>query len=186
MAAALVRAIDLRDELTGRHCESVAGFALRVGERLGMRGLELRLLDLAAQLHDVGKLGVPDAILLKPGPLDREEWAQMRAHAARGAEMLAGLPGLEIVAPLVRWHHERWDGRGYPDGLIAEEIPLASRIVAACDALHAMLADRPYRQALDFDAALAELLAQSGGQFDPAVVLAVHSEAAPGELSAAL
>jgi putative nucleotidyltransferase with HDIG domain len=186
VAAALVRAVDLRDGYTGRHCESVANLARRIGTRLRMRGPDLWALQLAACLHDVGKIGVPDSILNKPGPLDRDESERMRRHAALGAEMLAGVPGLETVAPLVRSHHERWDGRGYPDGLAGERIPLAARIVSACDALHAMTADRPYRAALDFEDALAELIAESGAQFDPGVVAAVRSETSHGGMTAAV
>jgi HD-GYP domain-containing protein (c-di-GMP phosphodiesterase class II) len=176
--AALVRAVDMRDDYTGRHSESVGDLARQVGEALGMSGAELWLLDLAAKLHDVGKIGVPDAILHKTGPLDAAEWALMRRHAELGAGMIERIPGLERVAPLVRSHHERWDGAGYPDGLAAEQIPLASRVVAACDAFQAMTTDRPYRDALDVDAALAELTACSGTQFDPAVVAAVRAETA--------
>ena len=176
--AALVRAVDMRDNCTARHSESVGEFAHRVGERLGMAGPELWLLDLGARLHDVGKIGVPDAILNKPGPLDAGEWETMRRHAELGAEMVAKVPGLEPVAPVVRSHHERWDGLGYPDGLDQEEIPLASRVIAACDAFHAMVSDRPYRAALDVDAAFAELTAGSGTQFDPNVVGALFTESA--------
>ena len=186
IAAALVRAVDLRDGYTGRHSESVAGLARRVGRRLGMQGAELWLLELTAWLHDIGKIGVPDAILQKPGPLDELECERMRRHAGLGADLLAGVPGLEAVAPLVRSHHERWDGRGYPDRLGGAEIPLASRVVSACDALHAMTAERPYRGALDLDAALGELLAESGSQFDPEVVAAVCSETTPGNVPAAV
>src|SRR6476661_9254782 len=124
IADALVRAVDLRDSYTGEHSESVADLARRVGARLGIGGVNLKLLELAARLHDLGKLAVPDGILHKAGPLDELEWQRMRRHSAVGAEMLAGVPGLEPVAPLVRWHHERWDGRGYPDGLRGEAIPL--------------------------------------------------------------
>ena len=186
VAAALVRAVDMRDGYTGRHCESVADLARRIGSRLRMRGPDLRALELAACLHDVGKIGVPDAILNKPGPLDDLECERMRRHAVLGAEMLADVPGLEGVARLVRWHHERWDGRGYPDGLAGDEIPLACRVVAACDALHAMTVDRPYRPALAFEEALAELIAESGSQFDPDVVAAVRIEATPEGLPTAV
>ena len=174
--AALVRAVDMRDAYTGQHSESVGELALRVGEALGMTGGELWLLELAAKLHDVGKIGVPDAILNKTGPLDLHEWALMRRHAELGASMIERVPGLERVAPLVRSHHERWDGAGYPDGLEAERIPLASRVVAVCDAFQAMTADRPYRAALSVDAALEELVAGAGRQFDPSVVAAVCGE----------
>ena len=174
--AALVRAVDMRDDYTGRHSENVGELARHVGDALGMSLSELWLLELAAKLHDVGKIGVPDAILNKAGPLDPDEWALMRRHAELGAGMIERVPGLEPVAPLVRSHHERWDGCGYPDGLRAEQIPLASRVVAACDAFQAMTADRPYRAALSVDAALAELTAGAGTQFDPAVVAVVRTE----------
>jgi hypothetical protein len=177
--AALVRAVDMRDDYTGRHSESVGELARRVGERMGMHGFELWLLELAARLHDVGKIGVPDAVLNKPGPLDESEWVLMRRHAELGAEMVSKVPGLEAVAPLVRAHHERWDGRGYPDGLASTGIPLASRVIAACDSFQAMTAERPYRAALDVDEALAELAAGSGSQFDPEVVTALRDESAP-------
>src|SRR3954471_21347815 len=144
IADALVRAVDMRDDYTARHSESVGAVATRVGARLGLRGMQLRLLSLTARLHDIGKLAVPDAILHKAGPLDELEWERMRRHSALGAEMLADVPGLEPVAPLVRWHHERWDGAGYPDGLAGEDIPLACRVVSVCDACHAMSQDRPY------------------------------------------
>ena len=180
IADALVRAVDLRDSYTGEHSESVADLARRVGARLGIGGVNLKLLELAARLHDLGKLAVPDGILHKPGPLDELEWQRMRRHSAVGAEMLAGVPGLEPVAPLVRWHHERWDGRGYPDGLRGEAIPLECRVICACDAFHAMSAERPYRPALAPAVALAELEAGAGEQFDPDVVHAVMAEAGPG------
>src|SRR4051794_34787582 len=179
IADALVRAVDMRDDYTARHSESVGALATRVGARLGLRGMQLRLLSLAARLHDIGKLAVPDAILHKPGPLTELEWERMRRHSALGASMLADVPGLEPLAPLVRSHHEHWDGSGYPDGLAGQEIPLVSRVVAACDAFHAMSTDRPYRGALDVNAALAELIAGSGSQFDPEVVAAVHAETEP-------
>jgi putative nucleotidyltransferase with HDIG domain len=176
--AALVRAVDMRDNRTGHHSESVGALARRVGERLGMDPVELWLLELGARLHDVGKIGVPDAILNKPGPLDADEWEMMRRHAELGAEMIAKVPGLEPVAPLVRSHHERWDGRGYPDGLEEDDIPLASRVISACDAFHAMTAERPYRAALGVEEALAELTDGAGTQFDPAVVGALWRESA--------
>jgi HD domain/GAF domain len=174
--AALVRAVDMRDGSTGRHSESVGALARRVGERLGMGGSQLWLLELGARLHDVGKIGVPDAVLNKPGPLAPSEWELMRRHAELGAEMVAKVPGLEPVAPLVRAHHERWDGHGYPDGLRRGAIPLASRVIAACDAFQAMTAERPYRAALEVETALAELSAGAGTQFDPAVVAALRHE----------
>ena len=172
---ALLHAIDMRDDYPGQHSESVGHLARKVGQRLGMKGAELWLLELAGRLHDVGKIGVPDAILNKPGPLEAHEWEVMRRHAELGAEMIAKVPGLEPVAPLVRSHHERWDGSGYPDGLAREEIPLASRVIAACDCFHAMTAARPYRPALGTAVALAELVGGAGTHFDPAVVAALQS-----------
>jgi HD-GYP domain-containing protein (c-di-GMP phosphodiesterase class II) len=180
IADALVRAVDLRDDYTGRHSQSVGELATRVGARLGLRGMQLRLLSLAARLHDVGKLAVPDAILHKPGPLSEDEWLRMRRHSGVGADMLLDVPGLEPVAPLVRWHHERPDGRGYPDGIAGDDIPVISRIVGVCDALEAMSVERPYRPALPAEAALAELREGSGSQFDPEVVAAVEAEAGRG------
>jgi hypothetical protein len=175
-AEVLARAVDMRDDYTGRHSSQVSELARRVGARLGMSGDEVELLECAARLHDIGKLGVPDAILQKPGPLDEYEWAVMRRHPDWGAEMVGRVPGLEPAAALVRAHHERWDGCGYPDGLAGEGIPLASRVIGACDAFEAMVSDRPYRHRMSVDQALAELAAGAGTQFDPEVVEAVGRE----------
>jgi HD-GYP domain-containing protein (c-di-GMP phosphodiesterase class II) len=176
----LARAVDIRDDYTGRHSAQVGALARRVGTRLGMPGDELEVLERAARLHDVGKLGVPDTILQKPGPLDEAEWAVMRRHPEWGAEMVGSVPGLEELGALVGYHHERWDGRGYPNGLQGEAIPLASRVISVCDAFEAMISDRPYRASLGVAKALEELLASAGSQFDPAVVAAVRVEVRPG------
>jgi HD-GYP domain-containing protein (c-di-GMP phosphodiesterase class II) len=176
--AMLTRAVDIRDDYTGRHSAQVGDLARRVGGRIGMEEQQLDLLQYAARLHDVGKLSVPDAILQKPGPLDADEWAVMRRHPEWGAEMVAQVPGLEELATLVVAHHERWDGHGYPNGLAGERIPLASRVISACDAFEAMVSRRPYRAPLSVEEALAELVAASGTQFDPQVVEAVKVEAA--------
>ena len=120
-----------------------------------------------ALLHDIGKIALPDGILRKPGPLDDEEWETMRRHPVHGAEMVAEVPGLRHLAPMVRAEHERWDGNGYPDGLAGEEIPLASRITLVCDAYHAMTSDRPYRRALSAEDARAEVADGLGSQFCP-------------------
>jgi HD-GYP domain-containing protein (c-di-GMP phosphodiesterase class II) len=125
---------------------------------------------LAAELHDVGKVAIPDAILNKPGPLNEDEWAFMRRHTLIGERIVAAAPALCGVAKLVRASHERWDGGGYPDGIAGENIPLGARIVAVCDAYDAIVADRPYRGARSSAAALAELRRCAGTQFDPAVV----------------
>jgi HD-GYP domain-containing protein (c-di-GMP phosphodiesterase class II) len=174
--AALAHAVDAHDRETGRHSASVAAMAARVGRRIGMRGGRLGLLVAAARLHDLGKVAIPEEILNKPGPLEESEWMLMRRHPGIGADVIACIDGLGPVAPLVRSHHERWDGRGYPDGLAGEEIPLASRVIAACDSLQAMTSDRPYRGALTLDDALAELIAGAGSQFDPDVVTALTEE----------
>jgi HD-GYP domain-containing protein (c-di-GMP phosphodiesterase class II) len=174
----LARAVDVRDDYTGRHSAQVGALARRVGERLGMTGDEMKLLECAARLHDVGKLGVPDTILRKPGPLDEAEWSVMRRHPEWGAEMVASVPGLEQIGRLVGSHHERWDGGGYPDGLAGEAIPLASRVISVCDAYEAMVSRRPYRSSLSARSALAELAAGAGSQFDPQVVAAVEAELA--------
>ena len=167
---ALASTLQARDGYTGDHAEAVQALSLDVGTRLGLDRDELAELSAVALLHDVGKIGIPDAILHKPGPLDDDELRIMRRHPVIGEHILSAVPGLERVARAVRHEHERWDGDGYPDGLAGEEIPLASRIVLACDAWHALVSDRPYRAALGHDAALEEMRRCSGSQFDPAVV----------------
>ena len=156
--------------------EQVGEFATRVSRRLGLDGEALDVIRRAAQLHCVGKVGIPDAILNKPGPLSREEWEYMRRHTIVGERLLRASPSLRPVAVLVRARHERWDGRGYPDGLAGETIPLGSRIVAVCDAYGAMVSERPYRAALSHEDACRELGASAGTQFDPAVVEAFLDE----------
>jgi len=166
---ALVTELELADPLTARHSDEVSRLAVRVGAALGLSGVELLELELGSRLHDVGKLRVPQAILRKPGPLSDPERNVMRLHAPWGAELVGEIPGLEAVALVVRFHHERFDGHGYPDGLAGERIPLASRVLAACDAYGAMTSDRPYRRALSPAAALRELGRCAGAQFDPRV-----------------
>ena len=167
---ALAAAMDLRDRRTAEHSEDVVGLAALVGQMLRLDPAALVELEFAARLHDVGKIRVPDHVLNKPGALEPQEREVMRCHAAWGAETLSGVPGLEVVATIVRFHHERWDGCGYPDGIGGACIPLASRIIAVCDAFGAMTCDRPYRLGMSAAEALAELRAGAGTQFDPAVV----------------
>jgi hypothetical protein len=167
---ALAAAMDMRDRRTAEHSEDVVRLACAVGRLLGLEAPSLVELEFAARLHDVGKIRVPDAVLHKPGPLDEEEFETIKCHAAWGGETLSAIPGLEAVATVVRFHHERWDGHGYPDGLAGARIPLASRIICACDAYAAMTADRPYRDAIEADDALAEICSKASTQFDPAVV----------------
>jgi two-component system, cell cycle response regulator len=160
------------------HIDDVALLARGVGRRLGLRAHELHEAVRAAELHDIGKMAIPDALLSKPGPLDAAEWEFMRQHTVIGERMLHMAPALEGVARLVRWSHERIDGAGYPDGLAGDEIPLGARIVAVCDAFGAMTSDRPYRTAGSADEAVAELLRHAGTQFDPEVVAAFQAELA--------
>lgn len=167
---AMAAAVDMRDDYTGTHSEAVVRLARRVGERMGLRDRALSELEFAARLHDVGKIGVPDAVLRKDGPLDGAEWETMCRHPEWGAQMLRRVPGLKGVARIVRHAHERWDGEGYPDRLRTADIPLESRIIFACDAYHAMTSDRPYRDALRPWIAVSELREGAGGQFDPDVV----------------
>ena len=170
---ALSSALDVRDEYTGSHSTETARMALEVGARMGLGKVDLQRLEQAAMLHDIGKLGIPTEILHAPRPLTQEERTVMEEHPVIGESILRGIPYLEEVARAVRHEHERWDGNGYPDGLAGEAIPLASRVVFACDAWHAMTSDRPYRKALDEDVARAELAANAGSQFDPRAVQAV-------------
>jgi HD-GYP domain-containing protein (c-di-GMP phosphodiesterase class II) len=170
---AVAAAIDKHDGYTAGHSERVLDFSRAIGERLGLSRADLVELELSALLHDVGKIAVPATILRKPGPLDESEATLIRAHPAWGAELLIGVPGLEAVAVIVRFHHERWDGQGYPKGLAGDRIPFASRIIAGCDAYHAMTSDRPYRAACGHAEAIRELDACAGSQFDPAVIEAL-------------
>ncbi len=152
------------------HSSSVAGLAIRIGRGLGMTAEQLDELNRAAELHDVGKVGIPDAILDKPGPLNSEEWEYIRQHTVIGERILSATPALRPVATIVRASHERWDGAGYPDGLKGEAIPLGARIIAVCDAFEAITTDRCYRSGRSRAAARAELERDAGGQFDPKVV----------------
>jgi two-component system, cell cycle response regulator len=158
------------------HSTSVAELATRVGRRLGMSAEQLDELARAAELHDVGKVGIPDAILEKPGPLNSEEWEYIRQHTVIGERILSATSALRPVATIVRASHERWDGSGYPDGLRGEQIPLGARIIAVCDAYEAITTDRCYRTGRSHATARSELRRYTGGQFDPGVVDAFLDE----------
>jgi putative nucleotidyltransferase with HDIG domain len=163
--------IEADDADTGVHSRAVAPLTIAVATRLGLSARDLRIAELVALLHDVGKIRIPNSIIHKPGPLSAEERAIVEQHTIEGERMLGTVGGLLAqVGRFVRSHHERWDGAGYPDRLVAEEIPLIARIVCCCDALHAMTNDRAYREALTVAAALDELERCSGTQFDPRVV----------------
>jgi diguanylate cyclase (GGDEF)-like protein len=168
----LLRALTEKEPLLRDHMRSVAQFSIVVGARLGVTGHSLEQLRLAAELHDIGMIAIPDAILAKPGALTEDEWRFVRRHTVIGQRILAGSPALREVAGIVRSTHERWDGNGYVDGLAGTAIPLPARIIAVCDAYVAMTSDRPFRDALSPQEALTELRRCSGTQFDPEVVLA--------------
>jgi two-component system cell cycle response regulator len=168
----LLRSLSERQPDLHVHLRGTADLAIAVGRELGMLGEELDDVAHAAELHDVGKIAIPDAILAKAAPLDQDEWAFMRRHTLIGERILMAAPSLRSVAKLVRSSHERWDGNGYPDGLSGAEIPLGARVVAVCDAFDAMTTNRPYRHRVNEPAALVELLACAGSQFDPEVVKA--------------
>jgi HD-GYP domain-containing protein (c-di-GMP phosphodiesterase class II) len=178
-AEALARALDLREHETGLHSRRVACHTVVLAKRF-IPNDERRLAQIywGALLHDVGKIGVPDRILLKNGPLDDDEWAMMRRHPEDGHHLVNCLPGMQEAAEMVRCHEERFDGKGYPRGLRGDAIPLGARIFAVIDTLDAMTSDRPYRKGLSFDAAKAEILRMSGKQFDPLAVDAFVAEEA--------
>jgi PAS domain S-box-containing protein len=174
----LLVALVARDFYTGEHSKQVVQLASAVAGRLGLDQDATRDVEQVALLHDIGKVGIPDAILQKQGPLDEQEWQLMRQHPVVGEHIIAGTPGLSHLAPAMRAEHEHWDGSGYPDGLAGEQIPLASRITLACDALNAMTSDRPYRPAMTLKRARQELRSCAGTQFDPQTIQALLAEIA--------
>lgn len=179
LAEALASALDLREHETGLHSKRVACHTLELARRSVLDAPErLRQIYWGALLHDIGKIGISDAVLLKDGPLTDGEWQEMRAHPEMGYRIVAQVPGMQEAADIVRCHEERFDGSGYPRGLSGEAIPLGARLFAVIDTLDAITSDRPYRQALSFDAAKTEILRMSGSQFDPRAV-GVFREAEP-------
>lgn len=169
----LMDAVNAKDAYTQGHCERVSRYALRAAQALGLSSDETRIACYAALLHDVGKIGLSDRVLNKPGPLTEEERALVQTHTQIGYELLMALPTLREIAPAVLHHHEWYDGHGYPMGLSGEDIPIASRIVSAIDAYCAMIDERSYKQAFSPVYAREELLRCAGTQFDPRVVAAV-------------
>lgn len=165
--SSLIIAIDRRDSYTKGHCERVAEMCLQLGERMNISEYEKSVLRIVGPIHDLGKIGIADEILLKPGGLTNEEYEVMKGHAAMGEEIMRRFEILAEEAKIIRHHHERFDGKGYPDQLAATAIPLCSRIIAVCDAYDAMTSNRPYRKALSLAEATAEIKRGSGKQFDP-------------------
>jgi putative nucleotidyltransferase with HDIG domain len=164
----LAQAVELRDEYTGGHTARVSDYAAMLAQELDLPAADLHLIRIGTPLHDIGKIGIPDAILGKPGRLTPEEILIMQTHAVKGAAILGTIPDLAPIVPIARSHHERWDGRGYPDGLEGNAISPLARIVAVADAFDAMTSDRPYRRGMPAETAFAEVQKQCGKQFDPA------------------
>ena len=171
---ALALLVEARDHYNGRHTQELASLTVRLALVSGCDAAQARLISLAGRLHDVGKVAIPDAVLRKPGRLSEEDWALMRLHPDVGAEVVSRVPALHALAPLVRAHHERWDGTGYPAGLVGEAVPLGARIIAVAGAYGAMTARRSYREDYPPALALRELQRRAGTQFDPAVVAALE------------
>jgi putative nucleotidyltransferase with HDIG domain len=171
---ALTAALETRDAETHGHSERVVTFSLRLGREYGLSGPQMKSLEFGSLLHDIGKIGVPDAILRKPAKLTDEEWVRMREHPMHGQQILRGIKFLEGAARVVAQHHEKWDGSGYPLGLKAEEIDICARIFSVADAFDAITSDRVYRQGRPYEAAAQELDEWADHQFDPKVVEAFH------------
>jgi putative nucleotidyltransferase with HDIG domain len=182
---ALAAALEAKDAYTNDHASEIAELAGRVCDELGLEPRTTRVVKLGALLHDIGKIGIPEAILRKPGALTGEEMLVMQSHPDIGARILEPVPYFAELVPLVRSSHERWDGRGYPEGRSADDIPLGSRVIAVCDAFHAMTEDRVYRRALPMPSAMAEIERCAGSQFDPvcarALLDVVRAESSRGD-----
>src|SRR5439155_153822 len=183
MATALARAVDAKDAGTRNHCETVSELCALIAQQLGLDGERIEELRLAGLLHDVGKIGVADAVLQKPDELDEAELGEMRSHVSIGHAIVSAAE-LEEQAFWILHHHEHFDGTGYPHGLRAEEIPLESRIILVADAFEAMTSDRPYRVGRSAEDALAELSRHSGTQFDPSCIRALQPALAIAALAA--
>jgi putative nucleotidyltransferase with HDIG domain len=167
---ALLKALECKDDYTFGHSMRVAFYSLQLGKEYGLSDEELYDLELAALFHDIGKIGVPDSVLLKPARLDEEEFLKMKKHPELSAEILKGFAPFEEAAKFAKHHHERYDGRGYPDGMAGEDIPLYSRIILIADTFDAMTSTRPYRKGLPYEVAFEELREFAGSQFDPNLV----------------
>jgi putative nucleotidyltransferase with HDIG domain len=171
---ALTAALEARDAETHGHSERVVTFSLRLGREYGLNTQEMKALEFGSLLHDIGKIGVPDAILRKPAKLTDEEWVRMREHPIHGQQILRGIKFLQGAAKVVAQHHEKWDGSGYPLGLVGDDIDICARIFSVADAFDAITSDRVYRKGRSYEAAAGELDEWRGRQFDPKVVEAFH------------
>jgi len=180
VVTALANAVEAKDAPTERHCERLALLAARLGSRVGLAGTEIDAVTYGALLHDVGKIGVPDSVLGKTGPLTEAEWVLVRRHPEIGERICAPLESFAAFGSIIRHHHERWDGTGYPDGLRGEATSLGARIVGIVDAFDAMTHDRPYRTARTLEQALDEVLREAGRQFDPELAHLFVDEIASG------
>jgi putative two-component system response regulator len=176
---ALVAAIEAKDRYTAGHSRKVADLAVQFATALGLTETDVFAVRLAGMMHDVGKIGIPESILLKPARLNEEEWDVMRTHPVIGADIVGQIADLRYVSTVVRSHHERWDGTGYPDGLAGDEIPILSRILYICDAYDALLADRAYRPSMGSDGALALIRKQTGTHFEPRLVELLIEQVVP-------
>ncbi|HZD73892.1 MAG TPA: HD-GYP domain-containing protein [Actinomycetota bacterium] len=175
MVKTLAFVVEAKDPTTRAHLDRTHDYAAALAEIVDADLASDHCLRYGFLLHDVGKVGVPEAILNKPGPLDEEEWLIMRMHPEMGVQMVSGIKSLGPAVEVIRSHHERWDGGGYPSGLVGEQIPLSARIFSVCDAFDAMTSDRPYRAALPFEQAVDQIMAGAGTQFDPAMAEAFIS-----------
>ena len=167
---ALIQAIEIRDPCTRGHSQQVAHLAIELYKNIISSDKDLELIEYAGLLHDVGKIAVPELILNKPAPLNQEEWSIMKRHPIQSAEIVKPIRALEKIVPWIRYHHERLDGSGYPEGLQSDEIPLESKVLAICDAFSAMVGKRPYRNVYTIEQAIDEIERFAGKQFDPEVV----------------
>ncbi|MBV7275167.1 HD-GYP domain-containing protein [Clostridiaceae bacterium UIB06] len=166
----LVTALEAKDYYTRGHSERVAAMAYEISRKMGIRGIELENIHIAAHLHDIGKIGVPDKVLNKNGKLLSHEWEYMKMHPEIGFDILSKSKKLKRISKIVLYHHERWDGKGYPRGIAGTDIPIGSRIIAVCDSIDAMTSDRPYREAMSFESCINEIFMNKSFMFDPVIV----------------
>jgi HD-GYP domain-containing protein (c-di-GMP phosphodiesterase class II) len=183
LVMSMVNVVEARDTYTGGHSQRVTEYALGLARVLGWSSAQLRTVEMGGRLHDIGKIGIPDRILQKPGPLTPAEYREMQAHVVIGIRILDGVRALAAALPYVSFHHERYDGTGYPFGLAGADIPLEGRLLAVADAFDAITSARPYRPARPADEGLREIQAHRGTQFDPEMVDALHDACAGGLLS---